>query len=83
MAIRPRPANVMYHSIVGVVPVYVRGLWNSWLEGTNHEVGDGVVSYTSAHLDKRRLRTGGAERITCVSSITIRWRDWKCGGFPC
>jgi pimeloyl-ACP methyl ester carboxylesterase len=50
LASRPRPENVRYHSIVGVIKPCQAPL-ESWLSGTSHEEGDGVVPYTSAHLD--------------------------------
>jgi pimeloyl-ACP methyl ester carboxylesterase len=50
LAARPRPANVRYHSIIGVVPADQAPV-ERWLSGTSNEVGDGVVSYASAHLE--------------------------------
>jgi len=50
LAAKPLPANVQFHSIVGVVPVSQAPV-ERWLGGTSHEVGDSVVSYASAHLD--------------------------------
>ena len=49
---RPRPADVQYHSIIGVIqepPNPLRYLFH-WL-GEPEDTGDGVVPYHSAHLD--------------------------------
>lgn len=42
----PRPRNVHYNNIVGVVP---EDTWLGWLTSWSHKPGDGVVSYESAH----------------------------------
>ncbi|HVS35360.1 MAG TPA: hypothetical protein VMS17_07230, partial [Gemmataceae bacterium] len=49
LASRPHPKDVHYHSIVGVAPSS-QTLWERALGGPT-ESGDGVVPYTSAHLD--------------------------------
>jgi pimeloyl-ACP methyl ester carboxylesterase len=49
LASRPRPPRVHYHSIIGEVPPNWAPL-ETWLSG-DHEPGDGVVPYKSAHLD--------------------------------
>jgi hypothetical protein len=49
LASRPHPADVHYHSIVGVAPPS-RTVWERLLVG-GVEKGDGVVPFTSAHLD--------------------------------
>jgi len=51
LASRPRPADVRYHSVIGVIKPGQAPL-ESWLAGTCHEEGDGVVPYVSAHLDE-------------------------------
>ncbi len=50
LASRPRPEGVTYHSVIGVVQPDQDRV-TRWLAGTSCEVGDGVVSYKSAHLD--------------------------------
>ena len=50
LAAMPRPDKVYYHSIIGVVPVDQAPV-ERWLAGTGDELGDGVVAYSSAHLD--------------------------------
>jgi hypothetical protein len=50
LAARPRPPRVRYHSIIGVVkPSF--GQVESWLAGESTEPTDGVVPYSSAHLE--------------------------------
>ncbi len=49
LASRPHPDGVHYHSVVGVVPSS-QTLWERVLGGPT-EAGDGVVPYSSAHLD--------------------------------
>jgi pimeloyl-ACP methyl ester carboxylesterase len=48
LAAKPKPDRVHYHSIVGVAPKGSAVL-ERWLGGG--EVGDGVVPYSSAHID--------------------------------
>jgi pimeloyl-ACP methyl ester carboxylesterase len=51
LAARPRPAGVHFHSIIGVLPCPNR-LLGALLPGGNSQEGtDGVVPYSSAHLD--------------------------------
>jgi pimeloyl-ACP methyl ester carboxylesterase len=51
LAARPRPDHVHYHSIIGVLPCANR-LLDAILPGGNSQEGtDGVVPYSSAHLD--------------------------------
>jgi hypothetical protein len=50
LASRPRPTGVHYHSIVGVLPASKRPFLERLLPGAS-EPGDGIVPYTSAHLD--------------------------------
>jgi pimeloyl-ACP methyl ester carboxylesterase len=50
LASRPRPAGVHYHSVVGVAPTN-DAVIERWLAGDRKEPGDGVVPYTSAHLE--------------------------------
>ena len=51
LAVRPRPANVHYHSILGVIPPSGVYRLADRLAGIKRsEPGDGVVPYSSAHL---------------------------------
>ena len=50
LAARPRPAQVHYHSVVGVAPK-CSVVVERWLAGDANEPGDGVVPAASAHLD--------------------------------
>ena len=50
LASRQPPAGVHYHSVVGVAPTNEAAL-ERWLAGDRKEPGDGIVPYTSAHLD--------------------------------
>ena len=51
LAARPRPARVRYHSVIGVLP-YSSCLWERLLPGGSSKEGtDGVVPFTSAHLE--------------------------------
>jgi pimeloyl-ACP methyl ester carboxylesterase len=51
LAARPRPPGVHFHSIIGVLPCPYR-LLEALLPGGNSREGtDGVVPYSSAHLD--------------------------------
>lgn len=50
LASRPRPEGVNYHSIVGMIDPE-KDRVSRFLAGTTNEVGDGVVSYKSAHVD--------------------------------
>jgi pimeloyl-ACP methyl ester carboxylesterase len=44
LAARPPPPGVHYHSVIGVEP-------KAWPLFRQREAGDGIVAYTSAHLD--------------------------------
>ncbi len=50
LASRPHPVGVHYHSVVGVLPESKRPFLERLLPGAS-ERGDGIVPYTSAHLD--------------------------------
>jgi pimeloyl-ACP methyl ester carboxylesterase len=50
LASRPHPIGVHYHSVIGVLPESKRPFLERLLPGAS-ERGDGVVPYTSAHLD--------------------------------
>ncbi len=50
LASRPHPIGVHYHSVVGVLPESKRPFLERLLPGAS-EAGDGIVPYTSAHLD--------------------------------
>ena len=50
LASRPHPSGVHYHSVVGVLPESKRPFLERLLPGAS-ERGDGIVPYTSAHLD--------------------------------
>ncbi|HEY7427167.1 MAG TPA: hypothetical protein VH682_23235 [Gemmataceae bacterium] len=51
LAARPRPERVHYHSIIGLMSTATTDV-ERWLAGDNiRDRGDGVVPYTSAHLD--------------------------------
>jgi pimeloyl-ACP methyl ester carboxylesterase len=50
LASRPKPAGVHYHSVVGIAPTN-DAVIERWLAGDRKEPGDGVVPYTSAHLE--------------------------------
>jgi pimeloyl-ACP methyl ester carboxylesterase len=50
LASRPHPTGVHYHSVVGVLPPSKRTFLERLLPGASEE-GDGIVPYTSAHLD--------------------------------
>jgi pimeloyl-ACP methyl ester carboxylesterase len=49
LAARPRPRGVHYHSVIGIIPS--TPLLERYLGGIGSERGDGVVPYSSAHLD--------------------------------
>jgi pimeloyl-ACP methyl ester carboxylesterase len=51
IAYRPEPGNVHYHSIIGELPRDERYVEYLIPGGTTREKTDGVVTYTSAHLD--------------------------------
>lgn len=50
MANRPRPENVHYHTIAGVISTATTKV-EFWLAGDGGDEGDGIVPYKSAHLD--------------------------------
>jgi pimeloyl-ACP methyl ester carboxylesterase len=50
LADRPRPADVHYHSVIGVAPKCT-AVVERWLAGDANEPGDGVVPAASAQLD--------------------------------
>jgi pimeloyl-ACP methyl ester carboxylesterase len=50
LASRPRPEGVHWHSVIGVAPTN-DAVIERWLAGDRKEPGDGVVPYTSAHLE--------------------------------
>jgi hypothetical protein len=50
LAARPRPERVRYHSVIGVLP-YSSCFWERLLPGGSSKEGtDGIVPYSSAHL---------------------------------
>jgi pimeloyl-ACP methyl ester carboxylesterase len=51
LAARPRPEGVHFHSIVGVAPPSTSVFGLTLVSGDRGEKTDGVVPYTSAHLD--------------------------------
>jgi hypothetical protein len=52
LAARPKPAGVSYHSIIGIAPSSSTVRLAKWLAGdSRHDPGDGVVPYSSAHLE--------------------------------
>jgi pimeloyl-ACP methyl ester carboxylesterase len=50
MAALPRPAGVHYHTIYGVISTATTDI-EKWIAGDLHDRGDGVVPYSSAHID--------------------------------
>jgi hypothetical protein len=50
LASRPRPEGVHWHSVIGIAPTN-DAIIERWLAGDRKEPGDGVVPYTSAHLE--------------------------------
>ncbi len=61
LAEQPRPPNVIYHSIVGVIKPGQAPL-ESWLAGTCREEGDGVVPYVERSSERGRVRGEAAGR---------------------
>jgi pimeloyl-ACP methyl ester carboxylesterase len=51
LAAKPRPEPVRYHSVIGLVPRCRLGIEGVVTGFKEPEPGDGVVPYTSAHLD--------------------------------
>ena len=50
LAVRPKPAGVHFHSVIGVAPPTKIVKFEKFLSGSRHDPGDGVVPYTSAHF---------------------------------
>jgi pimeloyl-ACP methyl ester carboxylesterase len=63
LAARPAPPGVHYHSVIGVEP-------KGWQPFRHAEVGDGVVAYTSAHLDGVE-----SELVVPASHFTVHQHD--------
>src|SRR5581483_11224781 len=51
LAARPRPVGVHYHSVIGVLPPSGSLVDSLLLNASGGEPGDGVVPYSSAHLE--------------------------------
>ena len=52
LAARPKSPGIPYHSIIGIAPSSSAVWLAKWLAGVNrHDPGDGVVPYSSAHLE--------------------------------